>query len=147
MKTVKISPLGAYMIAFYVTHWNTSNESGLKRLVKTDLLSDNAKKVQDAVGMIRSIVRGQFYVHKIEPDEVGNLIHKASKALSLPSDNVAVTDKVNTDIAFYFTTVFKQGYFEQIPMPEFYIDLEPDIVVEKRILSPDGKISVKGPRS
>ena len=118
------------MIGFYVTHWNRSSDTKLKRLVSIELMADYASDVQNGVMCIRKIVDHQFYKYKFEP-AAQDLANKSAKAIALTecpkktmTEQGRITDQMNADVAFYFAEMFKQGYLEQIPIPKFLLSLD-----------------------
>jgi hypothetical protein len=54
-------------------------------------------------------------------------------------------DTAVEETAFYFNSMFKAGHFEQLPMPDFFYDSAPKLIVERRVLDDQGRASIKGP--
>ena len=153
----EISPLGEIAIAILVARWNASKNERLKYVVEKLLSSgdtlqarlaeDNIVKLSDTqLRECRFIWSGTVPITTkhlltaigtamMDTLEKGNQASATSKLLS----------KALEEATDYFAKMIKLGHFKKLPLPEFGYEMEPVIVVETRILSSDGKMSVGGP--
>jgi|GEM_PF-1826603 hypothetical protein len=129
----KISLLGALNIPFLVWQWNDSNDIESKKYIREMLQSEDGSKVEIAVSniikmfdegtsdgdYIRNFGNFNFFI-------LGSLVPEMDGA----GDRIRL-DKLKTDVSLYFGDMFKLGHLDTLPMPDFYYDAKPDVVVER----------------
>ena len=157
----KISPIGAFCIALFVTRWNQWFDVETKNNIRNLLLSRNPDKVNAAIKeleiMTLNSLAWQTSHFNLLSDRIGDrFIASMCTLFTAAPENTEQTqtfyagiqeksDLTKDEIVFYFTAMFKDGHFEKLPLPDLSYGPR-QIVVERRILSPEGKMSVAGPQ-
>jgi len=136
MRETKVSPLGGFCIALFVQHWNNSKNVERKKAAVTYLKSTN-----DPLTIMAGFVELQNIVHeelrwhdaaladlnRTSGSKIGLL---AALLLSGPESGdvyesswrikiLESVDKAKAEVALYFSSMFRAGCFEQLPMPQF----------------------------
>ena len=121
----KISLLGTFHLAYFVSEWNNSSDTELKKYIKGLLLSENAVAVQKALARIESM----FDSNAKDDDfirSMGSLdcfvfgpLFRDSPEAENNTEQRAREDNANADVATYFGGMFRLGYLEKLPMPKF----------------------------
>jgi hypothetical protein len=118
MKKIKVSPLGATLILFWVGQWNISRNNEEKKNIRTLLQSNSAPKVQDALQRINVLTLNDMTLDESMPDSIDCFLLMMGRLLDWERSQEK-EDRAKADLAFYLDCMFKAGHFEQIPMPEF----------------------------
>lgn len=125
MNVKKVSPLGVFFIGFFVKFWNQSTDQELKNSVRANLRSDLGWQVNNGLidlCRIADKLCGLVHVEVTGVQDFWCLLASilGSGQRSMPrQDTREIYDVAKGDIAFHFDAMFKAGYFEQIPLPEF----------------------------
>ena len=139
----KISPLGAIRIAIFVKYWNSlklnKETLELKKYVQHTFCSEETTEHYNGMQRLPNIFNGQVSLRWADLGKVHFLFVVLSSIVEVD------TSESDKEVVAYFRQQFNEGNFNQIPLPDFFCGQE-DIVVERRILSPEGKISVAGPK-
>jgi len=145
-----ISPLGAVIITIAVTAWNKRpKDQRDKTVIKKFMLAKTVRETGRGLDYIFMMIENQDFVTvtevtnpiPINPLITGLLYYFFPSSIMNRRKMSAI---INGEVADYFKSKFENGYLEEIPMPNLHLDT--DLVLERRILSEDGKMSVKGPR-
>ena len=149
----KMSPLGAFCIAFFIQQWNACNDTERKVAVREAFVSN---KITEGIKLMQCLINEQLMYHQCSVYGLGlwQDVFETLAALMVPAPaddqtsgksfhpkmvGVAIMAKI--EVTMYFESVFKEtGQFEQIKMPVFSLkdilpfpgDGEPGVPDKKR---------------
>jgi hypothetical protein len=136
MRETKVSPLGGFCIALFVQHWNNSKNVERKKAT-AEYLKPNNNLLTAMAGFaeIQSIAHEELRWHDatlaaLNPTPGSKIGLLATLLLSEPKSRDVyesswrkemskLVDKAKVEVALYFSSMFRAGCFEQLPMPQF----------------------------
>jgi len=155
--------MGAFCIALFVTRWNQWSDLEAKKNLRKKLYpSGGSTEINNVIKELEAMTLKSlawqvasyniFHHHISSNTFIGTMSilftsqpRNAEETRTFYRDIQEKVDLAEDEIALYFTTMFNEGHLEQIPLPDFFYSPK-EIVVERRIMSPEGKMSVAGPK-